>query len=74
MDIQLTAEQEAQLAALAKRSGRKATELAVDAVARFLDEENRFAKAVALGIAAADRGDFIEADDVWDRVEQVLKT
>ncbi len=73
MDIRLSPEQEAQLVELAARAGRDASELAVDAVARYLDDERRFAEAVSRGIAAADRGDFVAADEVWARVERVLK-
>jgi predicted transcriptional regulator len=74
MDIHLTVEQEAQLVELAARSGRKANDLAADAVSRYLDEERRFADAVQRGVNAADRGDFVAADEVWTRVERVLKT
>ena len=59
MDIHLSAEQEAELAELAARDGRDAGDLAVEAVARYLDEEARFADAVRGGIAAADHGDFV---------------
>ncbi|HWD60103.1 MAG TPA: hypothetical protein VG308_17595 [Stellaceae bacterium] len=74
MDIALTAEQEARLAELAARDGRSAGDLAADAVARYLDEERRFAEAVRRGIAAADRGDFVAPDEVWARVERALKS
>jgi len=73
MDVHLTAEQEARLAELAARDGRQASDLATEAVARYLDEEQRFADAVKRGIAAADRGEFIPSDEVWARVERVLK-
>lgn len=73
MDISLTAEQEAQLTELATRSGKAVGELAAEAVARYIDEERRFAEAVKRGIEAADRGDFVTSDEVWARVERVLK-
>jgi predicted transcriptional regulator len=73
MDIALSAEQEAQLAELAARDGRSVNDLAADAVVRYLDEERRFAEAVKRGIAAADRGEFVAADEVWARVERVLE-
>jgi predicted transcriptional regulator len=74
MDIQLTAEQEARLAELAARDGRSADELAAEAVARYLADETRFAAAVARGLAAADRGEFIAHEEVWPRVERALKS
>jgi predicted transcriptional regulator len=73
MDIALSAEQEAQLAEIAARDGRSVNDLAADAVVRYLDEERRFAEAVKRGIAAADRGEFVAADEVWARVERVLE-
>ena len=74
MDIRLSTEQEAQLAELAARDGRSVSDLAAEAVARFLDDEQQFAEAVRLGIAAADSGEFVPADEVWARVERVLKS
>ena len=74
MDIHLTADQEAQLADLAARAGRDPGDLAADAVARYLDDERRFAEAVKRGINAADRGDFVASDEVWAQVERVVKT
>jgi predicted transcriptional regulator len=73
MDIILTAEQETQLAELAARDGRSVSDLATDAVVRYLDEESRFADAVKRGLDAADRGEFVPADEVWARVERVLE-
>jgi predicted transcriptional regulator len=72
MEIALTAEQEARLVELAARDGRKPSDLAAEAITRFLAEEARFAAAVARGVAAADRGEFVTADKVWARVEKAL--
>ena len=73
MDIVLSAEQEAQLAELAVRDGRSVNDVAADAVIRYLEDERRFAEAVVRGISAADRGEFVAADEVWARVERILK-
>ncbi len=69
MVIQLTPDQEAHLAALAARAGRSPDELAQEAVSRFLNEEAHFAEAINLGIAAADRGEFVAPEKVWKGVE-----
>ena len=74
MVIQLTPDQEAHLIALAARAGRSADELAREAVSRFLNEEEHFAKAVELGIASADRGEFVAPEQVWEGVERILRS
>jgi len=74
MDIGLTMDQESRLAELAVRDGRSPSELAAEAVARYLDDEARFAEMVPHGIAAADRGEFVAPDKVWARAERILKS
>jgi len=73
MEIRLNPDQEARLAELAVRNGRKTDDLVREAVDRFLDDEARFAVAVRLGLAAADNGDFVAPDEVWANVERALK-
>ena len=73
MEIQLSPDQETRLAELAARDGRKTDELVREAVDRFLDDDARFAKAIKLGVAAADNGDFVPTEDVWAAVERALK-
>jgi predicted transcriptional regulator len=68
MEIRLSPDQESQLAALAANTGRSAGEVAQEAITRFLNDETRFAEAVKLGIAAADRDDFVSAEKVWEDV------
>jgi predicted transcriptional regulator len=74
MDIQLKPDQEARLAELAVRNGRRTDDLVREAVDRFLDDEARFAEAVRLGLVAAESGDFIDSEEVWAGVERVLKS
>jgi predicted transcriptional regulator len=74
MEIRLPPEQEARLAEIAARDGRDVNELAQEAIARLLDEDARFAAAVKRGIAAADRGDFVDSVDVWANVERILRS
>ena len=73
MEIQLSPDQETRLAELAARDGRKADDLVREAVDRLLNDEARFAEAVRLGLAAADSGDFVGAEEVWTNVERALK-
>ena len=73
MTIELAPDQAARLAEHAARSGRRADELVREAIERYLEEEARFAEAVHVGIAAAEKGDFVASDEVWAGVERALK-
>jgi predicted transcriptional regulator len=64
MEVGFTPEQEAQLTQLASTSGTNAEELVRNAAQRLLRENERYRAAVREGIAAADRGEFVEDDDV----------
>lgn len=73
MEVQLTAEQEARLAELATNAGTNAERLAKEVLVRYLDEEAQFLAAVEKGIAAAERGEFIEEEDMDTRIERMFK-
>ena len=73
MEVQFTPEQQAQLAQIARRSGTPAERLVTNVVARYLSEEARFLAAVEKGIAAADRGEFIEEEEMDARFEAMFK-
>lgn len=72
--MHLTPEQEARLTQLATRIGKKdAQEVVQETVIRLLENEARVIEAVKRGIASADRGDFVEHDEVAARVERLLR-
>lgn len=73
MEVQLSVEQENELARMAALVGRGVNELAREAVDRFLAEEARFHAAVQAGQEAAARGDFVPASEVWANVERELQ-
>jgi predicted transcriptional regulator len=73
MEVHFTPEQEAQLAQIATRSGTDTEGLVTKVVARYLDAEARFLAAVDKGLAAAERGEFIEEDEMDARFEAMLK-
>ena len=73
MQVQLSAEQEAELSLIANETGRSAEVLAREAVDRYLSEECRLLAGVRAGRDAAARGDFVETSEVWARVERALK-
>jgi predicted transcriptional regulator len=73
MEVHFTPEQEAQLAQIAVQSGTDTARLVTNVVARFLDEETRFLAAVEKGLAAAERGEFIEEEEMDARLETMFK-
>jgi len=73
MEVHFTPEQEAQLAQKATQAGIVPERLVTNVVARYLDEEARFLAAVEKGIAAAERGEFIEEEEMDARLEAMFK-
>jgi predicted transcriptional regulator len=58
---------------MAIKSGTDAPHLVKDAALRLLDEEARFLAAVDRGILAANRGEFIEEEEMSARIERMFK-
>jgi predicted transcriptional regulator len=73
MNVHFTPEQEAKLAQIATKNGTAPEQLVTNVVARYLDEEARFLAAVQKGIAAAERGEFIEEEEMDARLEAMFK-
>lgn len=73
MEVHFTAEQEAQLAQIAAKAGTVPERLVTHVVTRYLGEEARFLAAVEKGIAAAERGEFIEEEEMDARLEAMFK-
>jgi predicted transcriptional regulator len=74
MEVHFTPEQEARLAQVATQEGTDAERLVKDAALRLLEEDARFRAAVREGIAEADRGEFIEGEEMDARLEQMLRS
>jgi predicted transcriptional regulator len=74
VELQFTPEQQARLAQIATKAGTAPERLVTDVVARYLDEEARFLAAVEKGMAAADRGEFIEEKEMDARLEAMFKS
>ena len=70
MEVPFTPEQEAQLAQIAATTDTNPERLVKGAALRLLEEDARFRTAVREGIAQADRGEFIEEDEMDARLEQ----
>ena len=73
MNVHFTPEQEARLAEIATHAGTVPERLVTNVVARYLDEEAGFLAAVERGIAAAERGEFIEEEEMDARLEAMFK-
>jgi predicted transcriptional regulator len=73
MEVHLTPEQESQLAHLATQAGTAPERFVTNVVTRYLDEEARFLAAVEKGLVAAQRGEFIEEEEMDARLEAMFK-
>ena len=73
MEVRLTPEQEARLTQMATKAGTDPERLVKDVVLRYLDDEAQFLAAVEKGLAAAERGEFIEEDEMDARVERMFQ-
>ncbi|MBV8897994.1 MAG: hypothetical protein JO051_15885 [Acidobacteriaceae bacterium] len=73
MQVNFTPEQQARLAHIAAKAGTAPEHLVTSVVTRYLDEEARFIAAVEKGLAAAERGEFIEEEAMDARVEAMFK-
>jgi predicted transcriptional regulator len=71
--VNLKPEQEAKLWQIASYNGTDAEQLVKEAALGLVEGDARFRAAVRRGIAQADRGDFIEEDEMDARIEQMLK-
>ena len=74
MRIAISPEQQAQLAHLAAEECRAIDELARELFLRGLEQESHFLSSVQAGRVAATRGGFIDQTQVWDAVEEELRT
>lgn len=73
MEIQITPEQEAQLAQIAAHLQKDPHQLVMDAALRLIEEDDRFLAGVRKGIEEADRGEFLDEVEMDARVERMLR-
>jgi len=74
MEVHFTPEQEAQLSQIATKAGTNPERRVKDAALRLLQQDARFRAAVREGVAHADRGEFIEEEEMDARLEQMLRS
>lgn len=70
MEVHLSPDLQAKLAQLASEQGRDSEALVVEAVQRMVTYDEWFIREVEKGIAAADRGEFVDHDEVKRRIER----
>lgn len=73
MEVRFTPEEEAKLARIATQEGVDPAELVKDAALRLLDDDARFRAGVKKGIEQADRGEFIEEEEMDARVKRMSR-
>jgi predicted transcriptional regulator len=70
MEVDLTPDLEAKLSRFATEQGRDTRALVREAVERFLNYEDWFAREVENGLAAADRGELIEHAQIGKLIDE----
>jgi predicted transcriptional regulator len=73
MEVRFTPEEELRLAKIATQEGLDPAELVKDAALRLLEEDARFRAGVRKGLEQADRGEFIEEEEMDARIKRMLK-
>jgi predicted transcriptional regulator len=64
MEVRLNPELQEKLSRLASEQGRDSEALVVEAVERMVNYDEWFLQEVEAGLAAADRGEFVENEEV----------
>ena len=64
MEVRLNPDLQAKLARLATQQGRDSESLVVEAVERMVNYDEWFIQEVEKGLAAADRGELIDHEDI----------
>jgi predicted transcriptional regulator len=73
MEVRFTPEEEARLTKIATQEGVDPAELVKDAALRLLEDDSRFRAGVRKGIEQADRGEFIEEEEMDARVKRMFQ-
>ena len=74
MEVHFTPDTQARLEQFAATEGKDASQVVEETITRVLQQRAQFLEAVERGIAAADRGELIEHDEVVNRIERLLNS
>ena len=72
MEIELSPELQAKLDRIASEQGRDTKSLVKEAVERLVGYDEWFLRQVEIGLAQADRGEFLEDNEVAARMENLI--
>jgi predicted transcriptional regulator len=72
MEVHFSPDVETRLQQLAGANGKNAEQLVKDTVGRMLENQARFIAGVQRGIDQADRGEFVEHQDVLNRIDRLF--
>jgi predicted transcriptional regulator len=72
MEVHFSPDIETRLQQVALANGKDAEQLVKDTVVRMLENQARFVAGVEEGIAAADRGELIDHEDVVNRINRLF--
>ena len=70
MEVRLKPDLEEKLSRLAKEKGRDRESLVLEAVERMVDYDAWFVQEVEKGLASADRGEFIEHEEIRKLIDR----
>jgi len=73
MEVRLSSDLQEKLNRLANEQGRESEALVIEAVERLVNYDEWFAREVEKGIAAADRGELLEHEEVRKLIEARFK-
>jgi len=74
MEVHFSPDVETRLQQVASANGEDAEQLVKDTVARMLENQARFVAGVKRGIEQADRGEFVEHNDVLNRIDGLFRS
>ena len=74
MEVHFSPDVETRLQQVASANGEDAEQLVKDTVARMLENQARFVVGVKRGIEQADRGEFVEHNDVLNRIDGLFRS
>lgn len=74
MEVHFTPEQEAQLSEIARHAGTDTERVVKEAALRLLQEDEHFRASVRKGLEQANRGQFVEENDMETRINRMLAT